>query len=144
MSKLILATRKSPLALAQSEIVTLSSAHTVQCAAATGSVNLQANRFQVSATWGSGSGLAPAQVNCGATTDQTAYFYWTDPGNTELIIKLLDFCAMNSTWSVYANGVTDREVAITITDRYTARSWTGHNSLNQGFVLIRDKAFDCP
>jgi hypothetical protein len=127
-----------------SEIQTLSAAHVVNCAAATGSVNLQANRFQVSATWGSGGSLQPAQVNCGATTDQTAYFYWTDPGNTELIVKLLDFCSLNSTWSVYTNGVTDREVQITITDRYTARTWTGHNPINQGFILIRDKAFDCP
>jgi hypothetical protein len=131
-------------ALALAEVQTLAAAHVVGCAAASGSVNVQANRFQVSATWGSGGTPALAQVNCGATTDQTAYFYWTDPGNTEVIVKLLDFCSLNSTWSVYANGVTDREVHITITDRYSGHTWTSTNPLNQGFVLIRDKAFDCP
>jgi hypothetical protein len=83
-------------------------------------------------------------VNCGATTDQTAYFYWTDPGNSELIVKLLDFCSVSSTWSVYANGATDMNVAISITDTVTHATWLGQNPLGQGFKLIRAGAFPCP
>lgn len=133
-------------ALSAAEILTLSSRASVSITNGASEVNLQANRFQVSALWGSGGATQPAKVNAGATTDQTAYFYWTDPGNTEVIVKLLDFCSVNNTWSVYANGVTDREVQISITDRYSSggTTWTGSNPLGNGFSLIRQVAFPCP
>jgi Concanavalin A-like lectin/glucanases superfamily len=133
-------------ALSVAEVNTLASRSAVQLTNGASDVNLQANRFQVSVSWGSGGSTQPAKVNAGATTDQTAYFYWTDPGNTEVIVKLLDFCSVNNTWSVYANGVTDREVQISITDRYSlgGTTWTGSNPLGNGFSLIRQVAFPCP
>ena len=130
-------------ALSVSEISTLSKAPPVSCTAPATSASLQAGRFSVAATWSNGGSTTSAYVNCGATTDQTAYFYWTDAGNSELLIKLLDFCSVSSTWSVYANGATDMNVNVTITDNITHATWTGQNPLGQGFQLIRAGAFPC-
>jgi hypothetical protein len=130
-------------ALSTSELSTLSKASPVNCVTPTTSALLQAGRFQVTASWSNGGAPAQAFVSCGATTDQTAYFYWTDPGNSELIVKLLDFCSWASTWAVYANGATDMNVVLTITDTVTHATWTRQNPLGQGFQLIRDSAFPC-
>jgi hypothetical protein len=130
-------------ALSAAEISVLANASPVNCGTPTNNISLQAGRFTVRATWSNGGTPAEAFVSCGATTDQTAYFYWTDPGNSELIVKLLDFCAISSTWSVYANGATDMNVNITITDNVTHATWTGLNLLGQGFQLIRAGAFPC-
>ena len=131
-------------ALSGPEVSTLARASAVNCVNPATAASLQAGRFQVTAAWSNGGSTAPAYVNCGATTDQTAYFYWIDPGNSELIVKLLDFCSISSAWAVYANGATDMKVVITIFDTATHATWVGQNPLGQGFQLIRAGAFPCP
>ncbi|KAA0255474.1 MAG: hypothetical protein EDX89_05255 [Acidobacteria bacterium] len=47
-------------------------------------------------------------------------------------------------WGVYANGLTDLDVTLTVTDTKDGTTRTYTNPLGQEFRLIRDAAFACP
>jgi len=74
---------------------------------------LMGKRFQVQVSWmnqfdgSSGSGLAIP------STDSTGFFYFTDPSNYELIVKILNFAPVIK---VFYGELTDLKFTITITD----------------------------
>ncbi len=101
---------------------------------------LLGDRFRVEATWrdfagetGSGQGSE--------LTDETGTFWFFDPANVELVVKVLDGCAtpLDSFW-VFAGGLTDVEVELTVTDTVTGQSKIYSNALGSGFEPIRDTA----
>jgi len=74
---------------------------------------LMGKRFQVQVSWmnqfdgSSGSGLVIP------STDSTGFFYFTDPSNYELIVKILNFAPVIK---VFYGELTDLKFTITITD----------------------------
>jgi len=61
--------------------------------------------------------LGPAQ--------QDARVYWFfGPNNPEMLLKVLDGCAHNNHWWVFAAAATDLIVNVTIDSAYERRSWT--------------------
>jgi lysyl endopeptidase len=73
-------------------------------------------RFQVQVTWANqfdgSAGVAHAIVG----TDETGYFFFTDPSNYELIVKILDFGAV---FKVFYAELTDLHFTITVADSQT-------------------------
>lgn len=74
-------------------------------------------------------------------------FWFFDPNNTELIVKVLDACnsEFNSFW-VFAAGLTNVEVTIEVTDTQEGLTMEYENDLGQPFQPILDtRAFlTCP
>lgn len=106
---------------------------------------LSGGRFRVDATWADysgGSGVARAQ----SFTDDTGYFWFFSPSNVEVTIKVIDGCASNGHFWIYASGLTDVEVALAVTDLETDEVYEIENELGQPFDLVRDdRAFSaCP
>jgi len=61
-----------------------------------------------------------------------------------LILKVLDGCPLGGHYWVYAGGLTDVEVAITVTDTLTGATRNYHNPPSTAFAPIRDtSAFNC-
>lgn len=104
---------------------------------------LNGARFHVAATYRDYAGNTGA-AQAVALTNDTGYFWFFDSGNVEAVIKVLDFCAVNQKWAVYAAGLTDVEVALTVTDSSTGAGRTYTNPLGTPFLLIRDAPFACP
>ena len=52
-------------------------------------------------------------------TDQAGFFWFFDPANLELVVKLLDGRAINDRFWVFYGGLSDVEYAITVTDSDT-------------------------
>lgn len=75
-----------------------------------------------------GQGLSP----------DTAYFTFFDPDNVELIVKVLDACAFANHFWVFAGGLTNVEVAITVTDTQTGISRVYNNALDAPFEPTQD------
>jgi len=77
---------------------------------------LAGQRFQVQVAWSNQfdgtSGVGHAVVG----TDSTGYFYFTDPSNYELIVKILDF---GTVFKVFYGELTDLQFTITVTDTRT-------------------------
>ena len=78
---------------------------------------LNDDRFAVSTMWrtDTGSGSATGVK----LTGDTGYFWFFDPANVELVTKVLNGCALTSAYWVFAGGLTNVEVVLTVVDTQT-------------------------
>ncbi len=110
-------------------------------------VFLNGARFQVSAEWTTPEGQSGMGLGT-QLTDETGFFTFFDDDNVELVVKVLDACDLagfNSFW-VFAAGLTNVEVTLTVTDTVSGQTNTYLNPLGQAFLPIQDtSAFaTCP
>jgi len=98
---------------------------------------LQQNRFEVSATWrtphGETGNAQPVRL-----TDETGYFWFFDPNNVEMVLKVLDGCTLSNHFWVFAGGLTNVAVDVTVKDLATGVVTTYHNPQNTAFAPIQD------
>ncbi len=60
-------------------------------------------------------------------------------------MKVLDGCSLNNHFWVFASGLTDVEVVLTVTDSQTGVSRTYFNPQGQAYTPVQDtSAFSCP
>lgn len=101
------------------------------------------NRFQVTANWRTPDG----QTGAGQAvqlTDETGYFWFFSPSNVEMVIKVLNACSFNNFFWVFAGGLTNVQVDITVLDTTTGATKTYHNPQNTAFQPIQDtSALSC-
>ena len=80
------------------------------------SILLNDNRFRVTLEWSApGFPEGPALVS-DLRTPETGFFYFLDPDNVELLVKVLDACDFNGHYWVFFGGATDVELTLTVTD----------------------------
>jgi hypothetical protein len=103
-------------------------------------------RFKVEvaydATPASGSGPASVVLESGASVKFTFF----DPSNIEMILKVLNACSPPfNHWWVFAGGLTNVGVSITVTDTSTGAKKTYSSTKGTLFQPFADTAaFDCP
>ena len=98
---------------------------------------LLGGRFEVTARWhdfrgttGNGRGVA--------FSSDSAYFWFFDPNNTEVVLKVLDACtfpAKHSFW-VLNGGLTNVEVDLEVKDTWTGTRYLVHNPLNRTYPPV--------
>ncbi len=103
-------------------------------------------RFQVTATWQAASQGTGGQGMAAPLTASTGYFWFFDESNVEVIVKVLDGCESNGNYWVFAAGLTNVGVTLTVTDGQTQLVQTYTNDDGVAFQPIQDtSAFDaCP
>jgi hypothetical protein len=102
-------------------------------------------RFAVKAVYNAGaSGSGNAQAV--ALTSDTGYLWFFSATNVEAVVKVIDGCALNNRWWVFAGGLTNVNVVMTVTDTTTNTMKTYTNPANTEFQPIQDtSAFaTCP
>jgi hypothetical protein len=105
---------------------------------------LNSGRFSVQAQWTSGDGSNGAGQAVALTGD-TGYFWFFTPNNVELVVKVVDGCVVNSSHWVFAGGLTDVAVVLTVTDTQTGAVKVYRNPQGTPFQPIQDtSAFTCP
>ena len=79
-------------------------------------------------------------------TGDSGQLYFFDPDNTELTVKVLDACGVNDRYWVFASGLTNVEVLITVTDTQAGRVRQYFNPRGRAFAPVQDiSAFaTCP
>ncbi|HVS13074.1 MAG TPA: Calx-beta domain-containing protein [Thermoanaerobaculia bacterium] len=99
-------------------------------------------RFQVDAEW---SAAVSAGVGLPvALTPDTGYFWFFGPDNVELVVKVLDACALNDKYWVFAGGLTDVGVKLRVIDKASGRRRIYQSAPGQAFQPVRDVlAFPC-
>ncbi len=111
-----------------------------------GSLCLLASRFTVSADFkfaNGDQGFAHA-VPLG-DGNSSGYYWFFDVGNPEVLVKLIDACAVNGHFWFFAAGLTNLEVKIGVTDAQTGAKRSYTNPANTAFTPIQDTAaFACP
>lgn len=105
---------------------------------------LNQGRFRVEATWNTAEGSAAAHAV--SLTADTGYFWFFNAANVEVIVKVLNACNPFDRYWVFASGLTNVGVVITVTDTQTGAQRTYENPLNRPFPPILDaSAFEtCP
>jgi photosystem II stability/assembly factor-like uncharacterized protein len=106
---------------------------------------LNGNRFEVKADWSApGNGAGPGQAV--PLTADTGYLWFFDPANVEAVVKVLDGCALNRRFWVFAGGLTNVRTAITVRDTRTGIAKTYVNPQGTPFQPVQDtEAFQgCP
>ncbi len=71
-------------------------------------------------------------------TGDTGIFWFFSSGNVEMIVKIVDGRAVNSRFWVFAGGLTDVDVVMTVLDTQTGLSKTYHNPQGHAFEPIQD------
>lgn len=100
---------------------------------------LNDGRFRVRATFATAAG-ASGDAQAVQLTDDSGYLTFFDPANVELVVKVLDACGLpgfENFW-VFATGLTNVEVVITVEDTDSSVLRTYRNDLNQAFEPILD------
>jgi hypothetical protein len=112
-------------------------------ACAPGTLCFQQGRFEVGADWAvdiSSFGTAtPSQL-----TADTGYFWFFQPENVELLVKVLDGCSVNGHFWVFAAGLTDVQTRITVTDTLLDTTHAFTNNRGTPFAPIQSTSlFPC-
>ncbi len=82
-------------------------------------------RFRVGVTWktATATGLGTAQI----LTGDTGYFWFFDPANVELVVKILDGRSVNGEFWVFYGALSNVAYTLTVTDTATGRTKTYSN-----------------
>ncbi len=107
---------------------------------------LISNRFQVTVNWTKTDGTTgigtPVKL-----TDESGYFWFFDPNNIELVVKVLNGCGLNDAYWVFAAGLTNVQVNWLVTDTLTGATFVGTNNQGSAFAPVQEtRAFpgSCP
>jgi CSLREA domain-containing protein len=106
---------------------------------------LNQQRFRVTAAWKTSTGATGTGKGARLTGDSGTFWFF-DPTNVELTVKVLNGCAANGRYWVFLSGLTNVQVTVTVTDAQTGRVKTYLNPLNTTFVskLDTDAFNTCP
>ena len=101
-------------------------------------------RFRVEVSWATENDSGPGRGE--ALTADTGYFTFFRESNVEVVVKVLDGCGVNGHHWVFAGGLTDVAVELTVTDTREGETATYPNPPRTPFQPIQDTtAFSgCP
>ncbi|HEX4955926.1 MAG TPA: hypothetical protein VF017_21265 [Thermoanaerobaculia bacterium] len=100
------------------------------CVADERTLCLSGGRFQVRVDWRTGQGqTGQGRVVPGASNDSGLFWFFA-ADNWELLIKVLDACALNDRFWVFFAALTNVEFTLTVTDSQTGQSKQYVNPLN--------------
>ncbi|HVR08953.1 MAG TPA: hypothetical protein VMW75_12970 [Thermoanaerobaculia bacterium] len=108
------------------------------------------SRFQVTAIYdnantGAGVGQVLSFNGTRAESDESVFYYFTDPSNFELGVKVLDACAFSSNFWVFIGGLTNQYWVVDILDTATGNHKSYGNALGNLTVTVADTAaLPCP
>lgn len=106
---------------------------------------LLGGRFQVELAWTVASGATGfGQVVPGIAPENSGLLWFFAPANWELLVKVLDGCAVNGHYWVFAAATTDVGTKLTVVDTETGAARSYANPLGQPAAPIQDtQAFAC-
>jgi hypothetical protein len=115
------------------------------CVADANTLCLNNGRFKVTVSYATPAGQNGPGTGVGLTND-SGYFWFFNPANIELVVKVLNACTQATPrYWVFAGGLTNVHVVITVVDTTTGATKTYENPLSTAFVPLQDThAFPCP
>ena len=114
------------------------------CTPDTTTLCLNGGRFRVNVAWSTDTENGAGQAE--PLTGDSGYFWFFNSANIELVVKVLSACGIPSHhfW-VFAGGLTNVGVTMTVTDTQTGAQKTYSNPRGTAFVPLQDtSAFACP
>ncbi|MFL6199340.1 MAG: hypothetical protein ACJ76J_09200 [Thermoanaerobaculia bacterium] len=110
-----------------------------KCVAGPTTLCLGGGRFRVEVAWKDfQGGSGPGSVVPGAASDDSGLFWFFAPDNWELLVKVLDGCAVNGHHWVFSAATTTVEYVLTVTDTQTDQAWSWRNPPGQASRAVTD------
>jgi hypothetical protein len=115
------------------------------CVANAHSMCLNNNRFRVQALFLTGQGQS-GEAQTVKLTDDSGYLWFFSATNIEAVVKVLNGCGVNNRYWVFAGGLTDVRVILTVTDTQTGETAGYINPQGRAFQPIQDTSalMSCP
>jgi hypothetical protein len=95
------------------------------------------NRFAVTTTWRTSDGNSGSGQAVRLTAD-TGYFTFFSASNVEAVVKVLNACGLNQKYWVFAGGLTNVDVVLTVRDTKTGTTKFYTNPQNTAFQPVQD------
>lgn len=120
------------------------------CTRTVNSVCLDSSRFQVTVVYdntatGAGSGQVLEFGSTRAESNESGFYFFTDPSNFELGVKVLDACTINNAFWVFIGGLTNQGWSLNVLDTQTGRIKFYGNTDGVTTVTTTDTtALPCP
>jgi hypothetical protein len=110
------------------------------------SLPLKQGRFRAEATWRTADGATGIARAAAPAADSSGLLWFFSPDNWELLVKVIDGCAFNNRYWVFAAGTTNVAYTLTLTDTKTGRIARYENPLGLSSPAVTDtNAFaTCP
>ncbi|MEO8432799.1 MAG: hypothetical protein ABI592_14920 [Acidobacteriota bacterium] len=100
------------------------------------SLCLNNGRFRVTAAWQTSTGSGAGTAIPG--TADTGQFWFFSADNVEMVVKVLNGCGFNQRYWVFAGGLTNVKVTLTVTDMSNGTAKVYTNPINTAFQPIQD------
>jgi uncharacterized repeat protein (TIGR01451 family) len=99
---------------------------------------LEGGRFRVEVDWRTAAGAtgSASVVPFGSSSSGLLWFF--EPDNWEMMVKVLDACALNGHFWVFSAATTDVEYTLTVTDTETGAERRYRNALGQAAAALTD------
>jgi PKD repeat protein len=98
---------------------------------------LDSKRFKVTINWTKTDGTNGPGTAV-SLTDDSGYFWFFDNSNIETVVKVLNGCAINGHYWVFAAGLTNVEATLNVQDTSNGTSKPYNNPQGQAFQPIQD------
>lgn len=77
-------------------------------------------------------------------SDQAGYFYFTNPANMEILVKMIDACTVTNSYWIFVSGLTDRGIGVRVERVGLGSGVIYGNNLGDNFTLVKDfTSFTC-
>ena len=113
---------------------------TSACVAGGANLCLSNGRFRVAATFQAPNNGPSGNAQGVTLTPDSGYFWFFDPSNVELTVKVLNGCAINHHYWVYAAGLTNVNVVLTVTDTQSGQVKSYTNPQGRTYVSVLDSS----
>ena len=98
---------------------------------------LNNGRFSVTARFRTAN-TAEADASAVGLTGDSGYFWFFNSANIEVVVKVLNGCPITNAYWVFATGLTNVEVTLTVMDTEHGNVKTYTNTLGVAFAPIQD------
>lgn len=108
------------------------------CVAGANIVCLNGGRFRVQVAWKTGAGEEGVATSVPVGSDDSALFWFFNANNWEMLIKVLNGCALTNNYWVFFAATTDVQFVVTITDTTTGKVKTYLNPQGTSADAVTD------
>ncbi|HET9769195.1 MAG TPA: Calx-beta domain-containing protein [Thermoanaerobaculia bacterium] len=110
------------------------------CKAGAQTICLAGGRFEAKAVFrrGEGEPLRPALRAEGPAEARAGFFAFAPADGPELMLRVIDSCADNGHYAVQLAALTDGELAVSVRDTQSGRTWAFYNPPGKAAGVVRD------
>jgi predicted esterase len=116
----------------------MSKTYGVSCTPDATHLCLQQGRYKVSVTWQDSTGTGVGTVATSAVSTDSGVFWFFDPTNWEMMVKVLDGCTINQRMWVFAAALSTVQYTLTVADTVSGQTATYQHTNGQPAVVITD------